>query len=75
MNTKAKLPGLPKIAPADPALARWVAAVTERLEVREGARGDDMERVLTVRDLGGVDLSRVWQLLQGSGARVGPGGL
>lgn len=75
MNTKAKLPGLPKIAPADPALARWVAAVTERLEVREGARGDDLERVLTVRDLGGVDLSRVGRLLQGSGARVGPGGL
>ena len=73
--TKAKLPGLPKIAPADPALARWVAAVTERLEVREGARGDDLERVLTVRDLGGVDLSRVGRLLQGSGARVGPGGL
>lgn len=61
MSDKAKLPALPRVNPADPALARWVAAVTERLEVREGARGDDMERVLTVRDLDGLTVGRAGQ--------------
>lgn len=53
---KAKLPGLiaPRVDNAD--LARWVQAVSERLEVREGSRGNPYERAVTVRDLaeGGI---------------------
>lgn len=53
---KAKLPGLvsPRVDSAD--LARWVQAVSERLEVREGTRGNPYERAVTVRDLteGGI---------------------
>jgi hypothetical protein len=49
--SKAKLPGLPAPMFTDPALQRWAQAVTERLEVREGARGDKLERVVTLRDL------------------------
>ena len=51
MIKRAKLPGL--IAPRfeDPALQRWAIAVTERLEVREGARGDSGEQVVRKKDL------------------------
>lgn len=76
MNTKAKLPALPRVATGDQALDRWIAAVAERLEVREGSRGDPMERVLTVRDLGGVDLPRVGRALGGgTTTTAGPGDL
>ncbi len=51
MTTRAKLPGLPAPNFADPAVQRWAQAVSERLEVREGARGDPLERVVTWRDL------------------------
>lgn len=47
----AKLPALPKINVQDPQLARWVQSVTEYLEVRQGVRGNDMERAVTVREL------------------------
>lgn len=69
---KARLPGLvsPKVDNAD--LARWVQAVSERLEVREGSRGNPYERAVTVRDLteGGI-------AVMGGGGRItagGPGG-
>ena len=76
MNTKAKLPALPRVATGDQALDRWIAAVAERLEVREGSRGDPMERVLTVRDLGGVDLQRMGRALGGgTTGTAGPGDL
>lgn len=74
MSDKAKLPALPRVNPADPALARWVAAVTERLEVREGSRGDAAERVLTVRDLAGVDIAKLGRVLSAR-PTFGPGGL
>ena len=53
---KARLPGLVVPHADDPDLARWIQAVSERLEVREGARGNPYERALTVRDLarGGI---------------------
>jgi hypothetical protein len=51
MTIRAKLPGLPAPNFADPAVQRWAQAVSERLEVREGARGDPLERVVTWRDL------------------------
>lgn len=66
---KAKLPGLvsPRVDSAD--LARWVQAVSERLEVREGSRGNPYERAVTVRDLteGGIAVI-------GGGGRIAAGG-
>jgi len=47
----AKLPGLPAPRFSDPALQRWAEAVSERLEVREGTRGDILEKVVTRREL------------------------
>lgn len=53
----AKLPGLPRISVNDPALLGWVNAVTERLEVREGTRGNDAERVVTQRQIKDIELA------------------
>ncbi len=50
----AKLPGLVKPKVTDQGLARWVEAVSERLEVREGSRGNPNERAVTVRELNSV---------------------
>ena len=47
----AKLPGLPSVRVEDQALQKWIQAVSERLEVREGQRGNSKERAVTVRDL------------------------
>ena len=47
----ARLPALPKVNLQDPALSNWVNAVTERLQVREGERGNDNERAVTLREL------------------------
>ena len=51
MTNRAKLPGLPRVATQDQALNRWITAVAERLEVREGSRGDPGERAVTVKEL------------------------
>lgn len=50
-NDRARLPALPPVASQDPSVRAWMQAVTERMEVREGSRGDDNERVVTKRDL------------------------
>lgn len=50
----AKLPGLQVPKLNDPAMARWVQAVSERMEVREGARGNPAEAVVLQRDLAGL---------------------
>lgn len=47
----ARLPALSAPRTNDPALQRWIDAVCERLEVREGARGNAAERVVTQREL------------------------
>lgn len=47
----AKLPGLPALRTGDPALSRWAQAVAEHLEVRAGARGNPLERGVTLREL------------------------
>lgn len=47
----AKLPGLPVVKVDDQGMQRWMQAVAERLEVREGQRGNAKERAVTVRDL------------------------
>lgn len=53
----AKLPGLPKVTSGDPAISRWIQAVSERLEVREGARGNPAEAVVLQRDLDALKLA------------------
>ena len=53
---KARLPALQEVRTGDAALDRWVQAVTERLEVREGARGNQGEQVVLKRDLDALAL-------------------
>jgi len=60
----ARLPALPMVNIQDKALANWCNAVTERMQVREGERGNENERTVTLRELreltGGVaDLAKV----------------
>lgn len=47
----ARLPALPTVNLQDQALSNWVKAVTERMQVREGERGNDNERTVTLREL------------------------
>lgn len=75
---RARLPGLVAPRVDNPDLARWVQAVAERLEVREGARGNPYERAVTVRDLteGGIAVVGGGGRLVSGGASApgGPGG-
>lgn len=73
---KARLPGLVAPRVDNPDLARWVQAVAERLEVREGTRGNPYERAVTVRDLteGGIAVLGGGGQLSGSGGSGGGGG-
>lgn len=48
---RAQLPALPPVNAQDPALRNWISAVAERLEVREGTRGNKFERAVTVREI------------------------
>lgn len=48
---RAQLPALPPVNAQDPALRNWISAVAERLEVREGTRGNKFERAVTLREL------------------------
>lgn len=48
---KAKLPGLtPPPTTGNRAMDQWVKQVTERMEVREGSRGNPYERAVTMRE-------------------------
>lgn len=47
----ARLPSLPPVNGQDKTLTNWMRAVAERLEVREGERGNENERAVTVREL------------------------
>lgn len=60
MSKAAKLPALPRVQTNDVQLQRWMQAVAERLEVREGSRGDPDERVVTHREMKtlGLDASQ-----------------
>lgn len=51
---RAKLPGLTRPATGNASLDAFLGQVAERLEVREGARGNDDERVVTQRELKGI---------------------
>lgn len=59
----ARLPAITIPQSVDPALRQTLEAIKERLEVRDGARGNPYERGLTVRDLvdAGVDVTLVGQ--------------
>jgi len=46
----AKLPGIPLYRTTDTALAATLQAIIERLEIREGSRGNPAERVITQRE-------------------------
>jgi len=46
-----RLPALPPVNAQDPSLRDWMSAVAERLETREGTRGNRFERVVTLREL------------------------
>ena len=47
----ARLPGLPRVSTGNASLDAWITAATERLEVREGQRGNQWERAVTQREL------------------------
>jgi hypothetical protein len=49
---RALLPALPTFVPGDVrAMSSWAQKVAERLEVREGSRGNPFERAVTLREL------------------------
>ena len=48
---RARLPALPPVNAQDTSLRNWMSAVAERLEVREGSRGNPFERAVTLREL------------------------
>lgn len=48
---RVRLPALPAVAAQDVSMHAWMQAVQERLEVREGSRGNPMERAVTLREL------------------------
>lgn len=57
-TSPARLAGLPSVpAMPDQALSSFLHAVKERLEVREGGRGNPFERAVTFRDLKTLGLS------------------
>lgn len=76
----AKLPGLPAVRTGNAALDGFLEAVRERLEVRDGSRGDPYERAVTVRDLVDAGLpvralnKSVMLTLGSTGAQQGAGG-
>jgi hypothetical protein len=56
-QTPARLPAIPRVHTDNAALNRWMEAVTERLEVREGDRGSALEQVITRRDLASMGIT------------------
>lgn len=75
----ARLPAIVVPQTIDPALRQTLEAIKERLEVRDGSRGNPYERGLTVRDLvdAGVDITLVGQRVvpRGDGRRAPSGSL
>ena len=65
MSPRRTLPGLPGLDPvADPQLARVVAPIKEIIEVREGLRGNPLERFATLADLVALGLATQDQVLR-----------
>jgi hypothetical protein len=57
-SQQARLPGLPAVQVQDRALSDLIKAMKERLEVREGERGNPFERAMTLRDADELGLTR-----------------
>lgn len=68
----AKLPAIPRISLADRQLSNWVNSVTEHLQVRNGERGNENERVVTLRELKEYTNSESFAYLSGD-KKAGPG--
>ena len=68
---RARLPALPPTNAQDPSLRNWMSAVAERLEVREGSRGNPFERAVTVRELEAATAGLVQITAQGQAQRDG----
>ena len=71
-DRKVSLPALPRVTTGNPALDRLLQAICERLEVREGARGDALEQVVTFKDL---EASGLANLRFGTRGRMNTGGV
>ena len=70
---RAQLPALPTFIPTDPrAMASWAQKVAERLEVREGARGNPQERAVTLRELEAATAG-ISDIVENSGRPPEPG--
>lgn len=65
MSRPAKLPGLQMVATGNPALDQLLRSLIEHAEVREGARGDPLEQVLTLRDLDAMGMSSAFFAARG----------
>ena len=64
MSTETKVPSIPVVPPAlDPGLAKFLQAVKEVIQVREGNKGDALDAAVTFRDLvdAGVAVSGVYK--------------
>jgi len=73
---RAKLPALPPLNTSDPkSVAAWAQRVAERLEVREGARGNPAERAVTLRELQALQESLGTQATASSAAEIPPGSI
>ena len=55
-SQRANLPAIQRVRSTDPVMQRFIDAVIERLEVREGERGNPFERTVTFRDLADLGL-------------------
>ena len=72
---KARLPALPAVSSGNLALDGWMKAVAERLEVREGNRGNPYERVVTLRELNALGLDSTSLSTAGTSKGVSVGGV
>jgi hypothetical protein len=60
MGTETKVPQLPRVTIKDnPELQRLMDAVIQTMEVREGRRGDKLDKAITYRDLVSVGLAKI----------------
>ena len=64
----ARLPGLPAVSTGNVQLDAWITAATERLEVREGQRGNGFERAVTVRELKEFEAQQAQNIVAQMGA-------
>lgn len=76
MSNPPRKTGLPSLRTQDAQINRWADGVQEQLEVLHGARGDPLNRALTLRDLQaiGFNVDVLMANSRGSSITVRPGG-